>query len=106
MSEVKPKLADGSRWEGNVAVDEDGDRVRCIQYQHAEVIRVSDINDHETARLMSLDALAVIRAAGLDEVWNAAVALSEFDVIDEHGQTEQRKLISKLCQAVEKASER
>lgn len=97
---MKPKLAEGSRWEGDVAVDEDGDRVRCIQYEHVEVIRVSDDEDRETARLMSTDALAAIRAAGLDPVWSAAVKLRQY--VGSPGATRigLDELISKLCDAV------
>lgn len=75
---MKPKLAEGSRWEGDTVVDEDGREIGCYH------TRLSDPSKSHAFYIKSVhsafvtDALAVIRAAGLDPVWDAAVRLAEY----------------------------
>lgn len=105
---MKPKLADGSRWEGcsvatglsRTSIDVSVDRGMLLLSVGGDALKGCYI----------ADALAVIRAAGLDKVWAAAVELrkewsAHNPLMDSSQYKDVVDAISELCRAVEESSE-
>lgn len=71
MTDTKlPKLADGSRWNGNILIDRDNDEVSIDED------RLLIDNSCGCGECYPVDALAVIRRAGLDPLAIAAAELA------------------------------
>lgn len=96
---IKPKLAEGSRLEDGCVCNAFGEVV-CIDENRNVAINVYHRAD-------VTDALAVIRAAGLDAVWDAAVKLATFQRRPNAAwYYEREELIDALARAVESSSEK
>jgi hypothetical protein len=76
----KPKLAPGSRWEDEDTILDSGDAETTIEegeYSLSPYI-VTEAKDGERQGTFVLDALAAIRAAKLDPVFDSSVALAGY----------------------------
>jgi hypothetical protein len=100
---VRPKTSSASCWRGLSVVDEDGCSFDFTEKpRYLRIIRWDDaetLTHHE-------DALAVIRAAKLDPVFDSAVALAEYwEGCDSVDLTALRKLLDANSAAVKGATD-